>query len=119
MSLGAARSATQARVTQVWQRLARRNDTWTQRPYSMSYLPGAWTILAFGPFPRYFCPGRSTPTTGPPVMASTEPKPEDTKPAEQPKPAEQKTAEQKTAATALGEDDEFEDFPVDGARFSR
>lgn len=38
-------------------------------------------------------------------MASTE-----TKPAEQ-APAEQKP-EQKT--TALGEDDEFEDFPVDG-----
>lgn len=45
-------------------------------------------------------------------MASTEPKPADTKPAEQqPKPAEPETT-----ATALGEDDEFEDFPVDGAR---
>ncbi|PNY29002.1 26S proteasome complex subunit sem-1 [Tolypocladium capitatum] len=43
-------------------------------------------------------------------MASAEPKPEDAKPAEQPKPAEPKTT-----ATALGEDDEFEDFPVDDA----
>ncbi|KND92028.1 putative 26S proteasome complex subunit sem-1 [Tolypocladium ophioglossoides CBS 100239] len=40
-------------------------------------------------------------------MASTEPKPDDAKPAELPKPAEPKTT------TALGEDDEFEDFPVD------
>ena len=38
----------------------------------------------------------------------------DTKTAEQEKPTEQQKPNEQKAPAALGEDDEFEDFPVDG-----